>query len=127
MNWNWNISKHRNNLLFYKIQNKNLKFYICKNNLIINFIICAFILWDDQSKLQFIQQNTLVGTKHVYVETDQDDPGDEKHIIPHIFRYSIVRYLNNKRFSAEWIQNFSWYASFKTTMDIYGTLSIDEI
>jgi len=50
-----------------------------------------------------------------------------KHINPHIFRYSIARYLKNKGFSAEWIQNFLGYASYKTTMDMYGTLSIDEI
>ncbi|UCE08901.1 MAG: site-specific integrase, partial [bacterium] len=29
-----------------------------------------------------------------------------KHINPHIFRHSIARYLKNKGFSVEWIQNF---------------------
>jgi len=50
-----------------------------------------------------------------------------KHINPHIFRHSIARYLKNKGFSAEWIQNFLGHASYKTTMDMYGTLSIDEM
>ena len=50
-----------------------------------------------------------------------------KHINPHIFRHSIARYLKNKKFSAEWIQNFLGHASYKTTMDMYGTLSIDEM
>jgi integrase len=50
-----------------------------------------------------------------------------KHINPHIFRHSIARYLKSKGFSAEWIQNFLGHASFKTTMDMYGTLSIDEM
>ena len=50
-----------------------------------------------------------------------------KHINPHIFRHSIARYLKSKGFSTEWIQNFLGHASFKTTMDMYGTISIDEM
>ena len=34
---------------------------------------------------------------------------------------------STKRFSAEWIQNFLGHESYKTTMDMYGTLSIDEM
>ena len=43
------------------------------------------------------------------------------------FRHSIARFLKSKRFSAEWIQNFLGHESYKTTMDMYGTLSIDEM
>lgn len=58
-----------------------------------------------------------------------------KHINPHLFRHSIARYLKNtcsgrsesKGFSAEWIQKFLGHTSPKTTMDIYGTLSIGEM
>jgi integrase len=50
-----------------------------------------------------------------------------KNINPHIFRHSISRYLKNKGFSTEWIQNFLGHASYKTTMDMYGTISIDEM
>ena len=50
-----------------------------------------------------------------------------KHINPHIFRHSIARYLKNKGFTAEWIQNFLGHASYKTTMDMYETLSIAEM
>jgi integrase len=50
-----------------------------------------------------------------------------KHINPHIFRHSIARYLKSRGFSAEWIQNFLGHASYKTTMDMYGTLSVDEM
>ena len=49
------------------------------------------------------------------------------HINTHIFRHSIARYLKNKGFTAEWIQNFLGHESSKTTMDMYGTLSIDEM
>jgi len=50
-----------------------------------------------------------------------------KHINPHIFRHSIASYLKNKGFSAEWIQNFLGHAFYNMTMDMYGTLSIDEM
>jgi integrase len=49
------------------------------------------------------------------------------HLNPHLFRHSIARFLKSKRFSAEWIQNFLGHQSYKTTMDMYGTLSIDEM
>jgi integrase/recombinase XerD len=49
------------------------------------------------------------------------------HLNPHLFRHSIARFLKSKRFSAEWIQNFLGYESYQTTMDMYGTLSIDEM
>ena len=49
------------------------------------------------------------------------------HLNPHLFRHSIARFLKSKRFRAEWIQNFLGHESYKTTMDMYGTLSIDEM
>ena len=49
------------------------------------------------------------------------------HLNPHLFRHSIARFLKSKGFSAEWIQNFLGHESYKTTMDMYGTLSIDEM
>lgn len=49
------------------------------------------------------------------------------HLNPHIFRHSIARYLKQKGFSAEWIQNFLGHQSYQTTMDMYGTISIDEM
>jgi integrase len=49
------------------------------------------------------------------------------HLNPHLFRHSIARFLKSKRFSAEWIQNFLGHQSYKTTIDMYGTLSIDEM
>lgn len=50
-----------------------------------------------------------------------------KHLNPHLFRHSIARFLKSKGFSAEWIQNFLGHQSYKTTMDMYGTISIDEM
>src|ERR1043166_2537125 len=45
------------------------------------------------------------------------------HLNPHLFRHSIARFLKSKRLSAEWMQNFLGHESYKTTMDMYGTLS----
>jgi len=50
-----------------------------------------------------------------------------EHLNPHIFRHSIARFLKSKGFSAEWIQNFLGHQSYQTTMDMYGTISIDEM
>jgi integrase len=50
-----------------------------------------------------------------------------KHLNPHIFRHSIARFLQSKGFSAEWIQNFLGHESYQTTMDMYGTISLDEM
>ncbi len=49
------------------------------------------------------------------------------HINPHIFRHSIARYLKSDGLGGEWAQNFLGHNSIKTTMDIYGTISIDEM
>lgn len=49
------------------------------------------------------------------------------HLNPHLFRHSIARFLKSKGFTAEWIQNFLGHESYKTTMDMYGTISIDEM
>ena len=49
------------------------------------------------------------------------------HLNPHLFRHSIARFLKSKGFSAEWIQNFLGHQSYKTTMDMYGTISIEEM
>ncbi len=57
-----------------------------------------------------------------------DNPNPRlQHLNPHIFRHSIARWLKSKEFSAEWIQNFLGHQSYKTTMDMYGTISIDEM
>ena len=49
------------------------------------------------------------------------------HINPHIFRHSIARHLKNQGLSGEFIQNFLGHESIKTTMDTYGTMSLDEM
>ncbi len=51
----------------------------------------------------------------------------KKYINPHLLRHSISRYLKSKGYSIEFIQNFLGHASYKTTMDQYGTMSVDDM
>ncbi len=51
----------------------------------------------------------------------------EKWINPHLFRHSIIRHLKSLGFQAEWLQNFAGHSSITTTMDTYGTLSVNEM
>lgn len=50
-----------------------------------------------------------------------------KHVNPHLFRHSISRHLKDKGYSGEFIQNFLGHNSIKTTMDMYGTMTIDDM
>jgi integrase/recombinase XerD len=70
--------------------------------------------------------NHIVATLGVQAGVANPNPR-LRHLNPHLFRHSIARFLKSKRFSAEWIQNFLGHESYKTTMDMYGTLSIDEM
>lgn len=49
------------------------------------------------------------------------------HINPHLIRHSIARWLKSQGFPLEWVQNFLGHASFKTTANEYGTMSINEM
>ncbi len=66
--------------------------------------------------------------EQVGVRAGIDNPNPRlTHLNPHIFRHSIARWLKSRGVSAEWIQNFLGHQSYKTTMDMYGTISIDEM
>jgi len=50
-----------------------------------------------------------------------------KHINCHLFRHSIARRLKSEGYKPEFIQKFLGHSSIKTTMDTYGTLSLNEM
>lgn len=50
-----------------------------------------------------------------------------KNINPHLLRHSIARILKDAGMSVEAIQKILRHSSYKTTMDMYGTKSIDDI
>lgn len=51
----------------------------------------------------------------------------KKYINPHSFRHSLARHLKDQRLPIEFIQNYLRHASMKTTFDVYGKLSLDEM
>src|SRR3990167_6760829 len=51
----------------------------------------------------------------------------KRHINPHMLRHSQARHLKDLGFTAEFIKNYLRHESITTTMDTYGTLSIDEM
>ena len=53
----------------------------------------------------------------------------EKHrkINPHLLRHSQARHLKDFNFSIEFIKNYMRHDSIQSTMDIYGTQSIDDM
>ncbi len=85
------------------------------------------VFMSNQDKPVSIQLvNHIIEKVGVAAGIENPHPG-RKHLNPHIFRHSITRYPKSKGFSAEWIQNFLGHQSYKTTMDMYGTISIDEM
>ncbi len=70
--------------------------------------------------------NHIVGKTGELARVENPNPR-LRHLNPHILRHSISRWLKQQRFPAEWIQNFLGHESYKTTMDMYGTISIDEM
>ena len=71
--------------------------------------------------LQYIVQ--ILGHK---AKIKHPDP-TAKHINAHLFRHSIARRLKSEGYKHEFIQKFLGHSSIKTTMDIYGTLSLNEM
>ncbi len=52
---------------------------------------------------------------------------NKAHINPYIFRHSYARIAKDRGMSFEALQNIMGHSSFVTTMDMYGTMSLDDI
>ncbi len=83
-------------------------------------------LSNQQKALSIRMVNYIVKKIGERAEIENPNP-QRKYLNPHIFRHSIARFLKSKGFTAEWIQNFLGHQSYETTMDMYGTISIDEM
>jgi integrase/recombinase XerD len=86
----------------------------------------AVFLSNENKSLSLRLVNYIVGKTGEKAGVKNPNPR-LKHLNPHILRHSIARFLKSKGFSAEWVQNFLGHESYKTTMDMYGTISIDEM
>lgn len=51
----------------------------------------------------------------------------ERKINPHLLRHSQARHLKNQNFSAEFIKNYMRHERIDTTIDMYGTMSLDDM
>ena len=79
-----------------------------------------------QSKMGVKSVNHLVGK--AAKNAGLKHPNSAQGVInPHLLRHTIARHLKSQGFTAEWIAKFLGHDSVKTTMDTYGTLSIDEM
>lgn len=66
--------------------------------------------------------------KHPNTKTKNTKFGENiRRINPHLLRHSQARHLKDMGFTAEFIKNYMRHTSIQTTMDEYGTLSIDEM
>lgn len=80
----------------------------------------------DGNKLTTRMVNKIVAKAGERANIQHPNP-NMKHINPHLFRHSIARHLKSKGLNLEAIQNFLGHESFKTTMDTYGTMGVDEM
>lgn len=51
----------------------------------------------------------------------------KKHLNPHILRHSIARHLKDLKYPNEFVKNYMRHDSIQTTMDAYGTMSVNEM
>lgn len=78
------------------------------------------------------KQLTIARINQILAETGEiaglKNPNPKKrHINPHMLRHTLARHLKNLRFPLEFIQKYLRHSSIKTSMDEYGTLSLDEM
>ena len=87
----------------------------------------GFVFLSQRNRQLSLRQVNYI-TQHAGELAEVKNPNPRlTHINPHIFRHSITRYLKSIGLGGEWAQNFLGHNSIKTTMDLYGTISIDEM
>lgn len=92
-------------------------------------------LFSDKKPLSLARINQIFhitakdcGLKHPNPKLKKTRFGEhQRHVNPHLLRHSQARHLKDLGFTAEFIKNYMRHESIKTTMDTYGTLSIDEM
>jgi len=72
------------------------------------------------------QINRIVASAGERAKLKNPTPG-LKNINPHILRHSCARILKDKGLSLETVQKVMGHLSFKSTMDVYGVKSVNEV
>ena len=98
----------------------NLKLYIGKRN-------SGFVFLSTHNRRFELSRINQIVQKTAELAGVKNPNPRRKHINPHIFRHSQARHLKDRGFPIEFVQNYLRHDSIKSTMDIYGTLSIDEM
>ena len=87
----------------------------------------GYVFTNSQNKrLTTMRINQIVAKMGKEAKLNNPNPG-LKYINPHSLRHSQARHLKNRGLPIEFIQNYLGHSSFKTTMDIYGTLGIQDM
>lgn len=81
----------------------------------------------DNGKPMSTRMINLITEKAGKVSGIRNPDPKAKTINPHLFRHSIARHLKNQNYPLDFVQNFLGHSSFKTTMDHYGTLGVNEM
>ncbi len=86
----------------------------------------SVFLSNENKALSLRLVNHIVGKVAERAEVKHPNP-KRVHVNPHLIRHSMARWLKSQGYPQEWVQNFLGHESIKTTMDMYGTMSIDEM
>jgi len=81
---------------------------------------------NDKNHISIVQINRILAKAGNKAEIKNPNP-DLKNINPHLLRHSYSRILKDKGMGLESIQKLMRHSSIKTTMDMYGTKSIDDV
>ena len=90
------------------------------------FLFPAVSSLNKQGHISSTEINRIVAKAGEQAQLHNPIPG-LKNINPHILRHSCARILKDKGLSLEVVQKVLGHLSYKTTMDLYGTKSINEM
>lgn len=90
------------------------------------YLFPAVSTLNEQGFITNTQINRIVAKAGSRAQILNPNP-DLKNINPHLLRHSCARILKDKGLSLEVVQKVLGHTSYKTTMDLYGTKSIDEM
>jgi integrase/recombinase XerC/integrase/recombinase XerD len=65
--------------------------------------------------------------KNVYIRRKKQIISIQRKINPHLLRHSIARHLKDMGFRMEFVKNYMRHESIETTMDMYGTMSYEDM
>jgi class 3 adenylate cyclase len=75
-----------------------------------------------------VQINRIVSDIGKRAKIENPNPNSKtKHVTPHLLRHSFARMAKDAGLTVESVQKLLRHASFKTTMDLYGTMSFEDV